>query len=283
MLGLVPFDPLRTRDPRARGFARTLGDRAGVYLVERNISTYDELEREMILGRIDIAWLPPMVFARLDRENVAEAMVTRARDSQSYWSVLVSAKGSRVKTLDDLVGARVAWVDPLSAAGYLIPRMGLVGRGLDPRATFSREYFTGSHAESLRAVLERRADVAATFAHLGPDGEVAEGPWTEVGASFDDVHIVAKLGEVPPDVIAARVSVPRPVRDALATALLDMAEDPVQGAAVESVFGGRAFVRGGSASYEALRELIQRASRSGLAGASVPYLDTSDTTPPSRG
>ena len=278
VLGLVPSDRLRARDPRTRVFTRALGERAGVYVVERNVSSYDELEREMTLAHIDIAWLPPMVFARLERDAVAVAVATRARVGHAYSSALVAARASGLVALEQLGGARIAWVDPLSASGYVVPRLALVARGIDPHATFSLEFFAGSHAEAMRAVLEGRADVAATFAHLDDRGNVVRGAWSEIGATEDDVSIVAIVGEIPPDLIAARTSVPADLRDAIARAILEMAADPELGPTVESIFGGRQFETGTSASYRALRDMLDRASVAGFGGASDAYLSTAPPT-----
>lgn len=132
VLGLVPSARLRERDPRTRAFVHALGERTSLYLVERAVSTYEELEHEMTLGQIDVAWLPPLVFARLERDAVAVALVTRVEERDTYASVLVAKAGSGVATLEHLAGRDVAWVNPLSASGYVVPRLGLIARGVDP-------------------------------------------------------------------------------------------------------------------------------------------------------
>ncbi|MEO6418300.1 MAG: phosphate/phosphite/phosphonate ABC transporter substrate-binding protein [Polyangiaceae bacterium] len=282
VLGLVPSDRLSARDPQSRTFTRALGDHAGTYVVERNVSSYEELEREMVLGRIDLAWLPPMVFAHLQRDGVAVALATRLRRPREYWSVLVTARSSGLETLQDLKNKRIAWVDRLSASGYAVPRIGLIGRGYDPRTTFSKEFFAGSHNEAVRAVFERRADVAATFAFADADGAL-RGPWSEIGVAEDDVRIVATLGEVPPDLIAARTSVSPEMREALTTSLLKIAADPALAVAVESVFGGRDFERSTTATYATLADLIDRAAKAGLEGLGDAYLSTlPPVMPPSK-
>jgi ABC-type phosphate/phosphonate transport system substrate-binding protein len=280
VLGLVPSDRLRARDPRTRAFTRALGDRAGVLIVERNVSTYDELEHEMTLGRIDVAWLPPIVFARLERAAVAVALATPARMSQAYCSVLVAARGSRVVGLGDLERRRVAWVDPLSASGYVVARLGLSAAGIDPRTVIAHETSAAAHAEAMRAVLEGRADVAATFAHLDAAGRIVRGAWSELGASNEEVQVVAILGEVPPDLVATHAAVPEALAQALASALLAMADDAPQGPMLDGIFGGRRFERGTTASYHALRDLIERASNAGIGGASAAYVSTA---PPDAG
>jgi ABC-type phosphate/phosphonate transport system substrate-binding protein len=111
-------------------------------------------------------------------------------------------------------------------------------------------------------------------------GRVVRGAWSEIGASAERVNVVALLGEIPPDLVAARTSVPEELRDAIGRALLEMSTHAELGEAFESIFGGREFERGVSASYRALRDLVERASHAGLGGASDAYLSTA---PPSLG
>jgi phosphate/phosphite/phosphonate ABC transporter binding protein len=278
VLGLVPSDRLRARDPRTRALARAIGERAGVYVVERNVSSYEELETEMTFGRIDIAWLPPIVFARLERADVAVAVASRALATGTYASVLIARPDGRVSRLDQLHGTRMAWVDPLSASGYVVPRLGLLAQGIDPRRTFSNEEFAGSHAEALRAVLGKRVDVAATFANFDLEGKVLHGPWGEIGAPAEDVRIVAKLGEIPPDLIGARTQVEPALRDALFDALVAVSADPELGDIVTRVFGGRGFARGAPASYETMRDLLAQANDPALGAAASEAFAT--TAPP---
>jgi phosphate/phosphite/phosphonate ABC transporter binding protein len=269
----VPTDRLSARDPQARRFTRALGDHAGIYLVERNVSSYEELEREIVLGGIDLAWLPPMVFARLQRDGVAVALATRLRRPRDYWSVLVTARSSGLETLDQLQNKRIAWVDRLSASGYVVPRVALLARGFDPQRTFSKEFFAGSHNEAVRAVFERRADVAATFAYPDSDGAM-RGAWSDIGVANEDVRVVATLGDVPPDLIGARTSVAPETREALTAALLKVAADPALSGAVKSVFGGTEFERSTSATYGALATLLDQATQAGLGSGNDAYLST---------
>lgn len=279
VLGLVPSDRLRERDPRTRAFTHALSERAGIYVVERNVSSYEELEREITLAHIDVAWLPPLVFARLERDAVAVAVATRAHTRGVYASVLVSSSGSKVESVEQLAGTRIAWVNPLSASGYVVPRLALIVRGVEPKRDFSQEYFTGSHAESIRAVLAGRADVAATFAHLDDEGRAVRGPWTEIGVDASAVRVVAVLGDIPLDLIAARTSVPEDVREAFGKALVELAADPELGVVVECVLGSRHFERGNSPSYLALRDLLERASNPGIGWADEAF----DSTEPPPG
>jgi ABC-type phosphate/phosphonate transport system substrate-binding protein len=238
------------------------------------VATYDELEQAMIGGRIDLAWLPPLVFARLDERAVAKAVATVDRPGESFWSVLITSRDSIVLGLepDQLRGRRVVWVDPLSASGHLVARLALLARGIDPRTTFSAESFAGSHAEVLRAVLEGRADVGATFARCDSTGQVVHGPWAEAGMTLECIRLLGLLGEVPPDVIAASRQVPEALHDAIGAAMIDLSRDASLGPALQAIFGGTKFIPGTPASYSSLCQLLDRTSGTMDAYAS--------TTPP---
>jgi phosphonate transport system substrate-binding protein len=277
VLGLVPSDRLRARDERTRLFRRALEERLGVYVVERNVSAYDELEQAMTSGAIGLAWLPPLVFARLDERAVAVAVATVDRPGEAFWSVLVTARHSRLTGLDadELRGRRIAWVDPLSASGHVVARLALQARGIDPRTTFSAESFAGSHQEALRAVVDGRADVAAVFARCDAQGSVVHGPWVEAGVAPGEVRVLGLLGEVPPDLIAASRQLPAEMHDAIPAAMLDISRDAALGPALQAIFGGTRFIAGLPASYASLRDLLDRTSGS---------LEAFDSTmPPEQG
>jgi phosphonate transport system substrate-binding protein len=255
---------------------RALEERLGLYVVERNVATYDELEQAMTAGSIGLAWLPPLVFARLDERAVASAVATVVRPGEAFWSVLLTSAGSGIGALEveQLRGRRIAWVDPLSASGHVVARLGLVARGIDPRATFCSESFAGSHAEALRAALDGRADVAATFARCDGDGRVVHGPWVEAGVDAADVRVLGLLGEVPPDLIAASRQLPEETQDAIRAAMIDISGDASLGPALQAIFGGTSFLPGTLSSYSALRDLLDRTSGSLQAFVSTTPPDT---------
>jgi phosphonate transport system substrate-binding protein len=264
VLGLVPSDRLRAKDDRTRLFRRALEERLGMYVVERNVSAYDDLEQAMTSGTIGLAWLPPLVFARLDERAVATAVATVDRPGETFWSVLVTSRHSRIVDVDaeQLRGRRIAWVDPLSASGHVVARLALLARGIDPRVIFSTESFAGSHQEALRAALDDRADVAATFARCDAQGRVVHGPWVEAGVEPGEVRVLGMLGEVPPDLIAASRQLPTELHDAIRSAMLDISLDAALAPALQAIFGGTKFIPGLPASYASLRDLLDRTSGS---------------------
>ena len=96
--------------------------------------TYKSLGESVREGTSDIAWLPPVVYAWL-AEGVNPLGFIARGGSSTYSAALVTLEESGLRTLADLRKARprkrAGWVDPWSAAGYVVPRIELSRAGLD--------------------------------------------------------------------------------------------------------------------------------------------------------
>lgn len=126
-------------------------------------STYAELE--VRAADAPIVWAPAAVCAKL---SAARAVFTIVRSGRAtYRSALVGLR-ERALGLDTLANTRAAWVDPLSAGGYLLVAAMLRERGVDPDRTFATQSFLGSHRAAVEAVLHGTADVTAVSV-VSPD------------------------------------------------------------------------------------------------------------------
>ncbi len=279
--GLVPPASFAAGNDHVDELLRWVGERAGVMLVRRQVASYDDLARLLRGGVLQVVWLPPILFARLDVEGIVRELVCAERGgSEPYVSALVARAGSGITKLDDLRGKRVAWVDPLSAAGYVVPRLRLVHLGRAPGDLFAEESFFGSHAAVVRAVLEGVVDVGATYAGFGPRGELVRGAFTELGARAEDLVVVEAFGSVPSDVIAVHAGVPEELATALADALEAASRDREMGEVVRTTFGATRFVRKPLGGHDLLRAEIEHAADSGVIPAAAAFLST---RPPPRG
>src|SRR5204862_4784158 len=76
-------------------------------------------------------------------------------------------KESGIKSVEELRGKTIAFVDPASSSGYIYPMVLLVQRGLvrnrDPKTFFREVVFSGAHDASMRALLNGHVDAIASF------------------------------------------------------------------------------------------------------------------------
>ena len=107
--------------------------------------------------------------------NVDPLVISVEADgSTSYRSVLVVRQDSGIASLADMRGKSLAWADPNSTSGYLIPRSELRKAGIDtePGRYFSRTGFGGGHEQAVVAVLQKQYDGAVTWVSgIGERGE----------------------------------------------------------------------------------------------------------------
>jgi phosphonate transport system substrate-binding protein len=107
--------------------------------------------------------------------NVEPLTVAEEKDgSISYHSIMVVRADSGITSFEQMRGRSLAWADPNSASGYLIPRFELRESGIDPEAGrfFGRTGFGGGHEQAVVAVLQRQFDAAVTWVS-------GQGSWEE--------------------------------------------------------------------------------------------------------
>jgi len=106
--------------------------------------------------------------------GVEPLVVPREKDgSISYVSVMITRKDSGIASLDQMKGHSLAWADPNSTSGYLVPRSELRGNGIDINSFFSRTGFAGGHEQAVVAVQQKQYDAAVTWA--SGQGDEAQG------------------------------------------------------------------------------------------------------------
>jgi len=222
-------------------------------------SSYDELAEKMEAREVDVAWLPPLVFVRLEGRGLVAPLVTNVRAGRAtYQALLVVRADSPIRALADIRGARAAWVDPLSAAGYLLPHGHIEAQCGDPRGLFVAQSFVGSHAAALEAVRKGEADIAGTYGTAGPDGElVQESP-------MPGLRVLTAFGSIPADVIGAHASMPDATRARIGKAFVAVGGDENAKKIAFEVFGVEGFRLGAEASYGGLHPALRAALASGL-------------------
>jgi ABC-type phosphate/phosphonate transport system substrate-binding protein len=234
----------------------------------RVFGRYDELLDA--LPDLDLAWLPPMVSYRAIERGLMVPLALPVRAGRTSYAAAVFARpNGGPRRLEDVVAARAAWVHPQSTAGYLLPRIMLESRGIDPNHAFAIEDHLGSHDAVVRAVLEGRADVGATFAYVdepnmiwratkGADQpEVRHAGWGDAA-----VRVLALFGPIPVDMLAASPRVGADLQAELVRTLVDRPSSMLARVA-RSLLDAERFRRPVKQHREALRTYAQTLREAG--------------------
>jgi phosphate/phosphite/phosphonate ABC transporter binding protein len=231
--------------------------------LERNVAPdYRTLAASVRAGKSDVAWLPPVVYAWLAEAVTPLGSIVR-EGRTTYAAALVVREDSSVHAVADLKDTRVAWVDPWSAAGFVVPCIELARAGIDPAGTFRSQTFHGTHREALLALRRGDCDVAATHARLPADGGATlEGAWSSV----EDlrVRVVATFGTIPTDVLAVRRNLPETARGVALGIFRDACTDPAARPLLHAAFGGDSLREGVEPGHDALRHAFEQAVANGL-------------------
>ncbi len=246
-----------TSDPdesieRLGALCTSLSDSSGRSVVPGGVWRYGALVEALSNGKLDLAWLPPLLALRATGKQLASPIALPVRHGVStYSSALFTRADSPIRVTDDLQGVRAAWVDRRSCAGYLVIRALLRSRGIELEGCFGEERFLGSHDAVAEAVMSGEADVGASYVYLDPDSSTGAAFPQSAGWGKAPAHIIACTGSIPSDVIAARTDLPEDDRLAMLEALKADAEG---GGPARTMLGAETFI---SPTPEHLEQLVE--------------------------
>jgi len=171
-----------------------------------------------------------------------------------YRCVILVPSGSSPQSLADLRGHTMAFTDPESNTGYLVPAMAVMDQGAPPQSYFHKTVFTGSHDRSILAVAMGVVDAAAVD-YLIWQSKLKGDP-----TLADRVREVWRSPEYGPPPIVVPKGLDPKLEGALRKAFLSLHEDE-EGRQILSELGIRRFVEPQPDSYSTALELWQRFQR----------------------
>ncbi len=94
------------------------------------VTTPGEMARRLRSGQIDIYIDSPFIIAEMSRQAGAKPFLRRwKKGAAEYHTLFVARKDSGIASFDDLLGKAVAFDDPQSSSGHLLPKAMLLERG----------------------------------------------------------------------------------------------------------------------------------------------------------
>ncbi|MHC4503570.1 MAG: substrate-binding domain-containing protein [Planctomycetota bacterium] len=124
--------------------------------------SYADVRRELEQGTIDVGFVCTGTYVHaLPQGRIKLLAKPEFEDGLAYRCLLIVPAGSSRDSLKELRGAVMAFTDPESNTGCLVPQALLLERGYDPETFFSKTVFTKSHDRSIRSVALGVVDVAA--------------------------------------------------------------------------------------------------------------------------
>jgi phosphonate transport system substrate-binding protein len=193
-----PTDLLATGEE----FGRVLGQLVGLPVRVTVASDYAAVIEALRNQTADLAFVHPAGYVLANREAKARIVAKNQWHGKTTFTARIYVrKDSGLRTLEDLRGKTMAFVDPASSSGYVYPMVLLIQRGLvrnkDPRTFFREVMFAGSHDASMRALLNGHVDAIASF-------DMAREQYLKDPVERERIAWVAETPPIPEAGIAAR-------------------------------------------------------------------------------
>ena len=176
VIGFFPAENAQEMESTASELAHALADRLHLPVRAYVALDYTALVEAMRSGQVQFGWLTPAPLVLAERLFGAQIILTQVRGgSPTYYGAIVVRQDSPITDVMQLRGKTIAWVDPQSTSGYVVPRWQLLSRGIDPAHFFRQQLFAGGHDSAVLAVESGQVDAAAVWADPPSDGT---GAWT---------------------------------------------------------------------------------------------------------
>jgi phosphonate transport system substrate-binding protein len=232
-IGLLGGENTQDRLARYDGFQRLLEAKLGVPVKLFPAADYAGVMQGMAAGQLEAAEFGASGFAGtwLDCKCVEPIIVPQEADGSTfYYSVMVTRKDSGLTSIEQMKGHSLAWADPNSTSGYLIPSATLKSKGIDLKdgAYFTRTGFAGGHEQAVVAMLNKQYDGCVTW--TSGQGDIGQGysrgnlrSMVDRGMlKMSDVNIIWQSGKIPNGPWAVRTALPAELKKTFADFLLDL-------------------------------------------------------------
>lgn len=253
-LGLSPAHGAELCKEYGERLASMLGVPLGRPVRAVTLGDYQTLVECLLRGDVDIAWMPPIPFARAASRGAGLVAVARRGGAAAYTGVIV-ARVDGPGSIDELRGRSVAWVDRESASGYFYPRRAIedVLGGAD---CLGRESFHGSHRAVCEAVANGWTAAGATYAAVDADGVLMSCGFRDLlPERADELHVIGRSRAIPGDNIAHRPQLSAVLVRELRSLFVGLHASEAGHEIVSGVFRADCFVAGDIDSYDELAAL----------------------------
>lgn len=223
--------------------------------------------------RADVAAFNTFGYILANEKYGVEAKLTVLRHGlATYQSQFIVKEGSSIKKIEDLAGKKVAFVEPASTSGYLLPLKTLKDKGIVPKETV----FAGKHDNVVSMVYQGQVDAGATF-YSPPfkddkGVEQVEDARRLVLTQYPDVvqkvKIISLSEPITNDPIVFRKEMPEEMKNKIVDSMISFVATEEGKAAFKAIYGITEVKKATDADYDAARAMLK------AAGANVEELMT---------
>ncbi|MBI5675420.1 MAG: phosphate/phosphite/phosphonate ABC transporter substrate-binding protein [Nitrospirae bacterium] len=266
VIGLIPEQNIFKQIEKYTPLADYLSEKLGLKIQLKILARYGNIINNFQSERMDGAFLGSFTGA-LAHSKLGLEFIARPENLNgisTYRGLIFVRKDSGINKAGDMKGKIFAFVDKATTAGYLLPLAYFKMNGIRDYKKYLKEtYFSGTHEDVIRDVLNRKADIGAA-----KDTVYYRIAQSDRGI-LDELSLLEKSPEVPENALVLRKDMDNKIKKRLKELLLNMHNDP-EGEKILKTFGARKFIETTINDYE---PVFKYAREIGLDLATYDYLN----------
>ncbi|MGZ3772458.1 MAG: substrate-binding domain-containing protein [Pseudobdellovibrionaceae bacterium] len=221
---------------------------------------YQGLVDAMKSKKVDFAFFNSLTYVFAEKDAAAKVLLKKIWQGPFYYSAIITTKKSKIKSLKDLKGKRMTFVDDKSSSGYLYPQVALKKIGLTDK-DFKEVVFSGNHQASIQLLESGKTDAAAVFSN---DEKGNDGAWIKFGtdkkAKYQILWVSAPIPNDPFCVRQDFYDIYPKITHTLMFALIDILNEPHNKGAYSEILGSHDLMPATSKQYDPVREMVKALS-----------------------
>jgi len=209
--------------------------------------------------RADIAAVNTFGYIMANERYGAKAKLTVIRFGlPTYQAQFIAKKDGPIKTLKDIDGKKIAFVDPASTSGYLLPLKVLKDNNINPSDTV----FAMRHDSVVSMIYQGQVDAGATFYSPEADGKIQDARrlvLTQYPDVEEKIAIIQLSEAIPNDPIVFRKDLPLEIENAVIEAFMSFVKTPEGKDAFYKIYGATDFKPAKDSDYDGVRAMLEAA------------------------
>lgn len=219
---------------RMQAYQDYIGRSTGLPVKVFKAADYNGVIQALASGQLELAAMGPAAYAnaRAQMDDKVEPILTprTSEGTFGYYSTIVVRADSPYRTLADLRGKSIGYVDFNSASGYVYPRWALKKQGVDPETFFGKTAISGGHIQGVLALDNGQFDAVFMVASGGtPETGFTTGSIYTLArrgmVKAEDFRVIWSAGPIANSPYVIRNDRPQPLKDILRGALASMPYD----------------------------------------------------------
>lgn len=254
-ISLVPGQDTKLLQENGKKFEAYLKESTGLAFEVNVPASFIAVIEALGSKRADMAIMNTFGYIIAHERYGAEAALTgvfKGRDV--YWGQIIARKDGP-KTLKDINNKKIAFVDPSSGSGFVLPSKLLK----DEKVTPKEVVFAGRHDSVVTMVYQRQVDAGATY-HTPIDNGVPQDARKLVATQFPDVFdqivILAKTDPIPNDPVVFRKDFPPELRKTVVNAIKKMVKEEKGGKILYDLYHMDDFKDADLKEYEKVQKML---------------------------